>query len=559
MGMPTENSKLSRFGLDLGAAALLFISTVTIQWCSGAFVSEFGIHPDEASHYVTGLMVHDYCWQHDWLHPRAFAEQYYIHYPKVALGHWPPFFYVLQALWMSVFSFDRVSMVLLMAVLTTWVAVIVYREGRSVYGWQAGLGMGVLFLLLPPVQEGSVALMADILVALLCMQAVLAFSRFLEDNRWQDACAFGVWSSLAIMTKGSGLALALLPLSALVLSRRFALLRRWTFWLPAVIVAVLCAPWYYLTLGMVQKGWFEDEVSGGYFFKAALFYMNGMFISLGAGLIALAVIGFCARLILPTWRGGASARWSAYGGWFVSSFLFQCLVPCGVEDRFLLPVLPVLVFAVAAGAEQVSRWLAGRSARPMPRLLGPVLIGILFLLFVNPLPKATAVFGYAKVANEVLRNAEQHGLALLVAADSCGEGMFVAEIAQRDRQHSHVVLRTSKVLSSSHWVGKDFTLRFTNNEDAARYLDQLSVDFIVLDMTVPLEKQLPDQRQLLDYLQSASTRYHLAGKFPLVRRKRVFPEGIHVYQLQSTGSSGPRVIRVDMGTMLGKTLEVALP
>ncbi|HTU89671.1 MAG TPA: glycosyltransferase family 39 protein [Gemmataceae bacterium] len=545
---------------DLVAYLIFFGMVVVLQYCNGAFSNEFGGNwSDEAAHYVTGLMVHDYCWSGDWSHPRAFAEEYYIRYPKVALGHWPPFFYLLQALWMSVFSIRSSSLILFMAVLTVSMTAAVYREARRLHGWWAGLGLGALLLMLPLVQLSSSMLMADILMAFLCFQATQAFGRYLDHNRWQDACAFGLWSGMAIMTKGTGLALALLPLPAVAFSRRFDLLRRWTFWLPAVLVAGLCAPWYFLTLGMVQSGWFESEVSWSYFLKAARFYSHGMVSSMGAGLFALAVLGLFVRLILPAWRGGATARWSAFGALLASSFLFQCLVPCGVEERFLLPVLPVLVIAVVAGAEQAVGFLSSVSARPMPRLLCPISIGFLFLAFVNPMPKNVAVFGYSEAANGILQNTSERGLVLLVSADTCGEGMLVSEVAKRDRRHAHIVLRTSKVLSSSHWSGKDFALRFANEQEIARYFEQLSVDFIVLDMTIPPEMQYPDQRQLLAYVESASSPYRLAGAFPLVRRTKVFPDGIHVYRLQSAASSRPRNIRVPMDAMLGKTLEIALP
>lgn len=556
---PLVKVKLAAAGWNLGAFALLFCTTVSLQWLDGAFASEFGNHPDEAAHYVTGLMVRDYCWSGNWLHPRAYAEEYYVHYPKVALGHWPPFFYLLQGIWMSVFPIGRISLVLFLAVLTTSVATVVHQEVRRLYGRWAGLSAGLLFLLLPLVQQAAAALMADILMALLCLQAIRAYGRFLEQPRWQDASAFGVWSSLAIMTKGSGLALALLPATALLFRRRFDLLRRGTFWLPAVLVAILCAPWYFLTLGMVQSGWFESELSWSYFLNALRFYSFGMVGALGGGFFALAVLGLFAQLLLPFWRGGASGRWSAFGGWLVAFFAFQCLVPCGVEDRFLLTVLPILVIAVAAGAELVLRFISGLGSRPLPRLLGVFALSVLFLVFLNPLPKAEVVAGYSSVASEILGDRDGSGLVVLVSADPCGEGMFVSEIAQRDRRHAHVVLRTSKVLSSSHWVGKDFVLRFASEEEVSRFLENLSVDYIVLEMTAPLEKQSPDQRQLLTCLRSAKSPYRLSGTFDLLRRNKVFPEGIYVYRRQSIGSSSPRTVRVPMDTMLGKTLEVTLP
>lgn len=543
----------------LVAWVILFGLTLILQYRNGAYASEFGNHPDEAAHYVTGIMVHDFFWNGDWCHPRLFAENYYVHYPKVAIGHWPPFFYLLQAVWMSIFPLGRTSLVLFMAVLTTSLAMVVYRTARGLYGTWTGLALGGLFLLLPPVQRSSAMVMADILVAFLCLKATLAFARFLDQGRWQDAFAFGLWSSMSIMTKGTGLALALVPVLAILFSRRFSLIRRWSFWLPAFIVVGLCGPWYYLTLGMVKSGWFESTMSWSYSLRAISSYSKEAISSLGVGLLVLGIIGLIGRLNLPSQREVACGVRCAFDAWAIAYIALLCIVPCGVEQRFLLPILPVFMLIAAAGANQLAQSLTNKLNFVPPTRFTSGLISLLILAFIPFSSQVKSTHGYAEPANRILEQSENRSLVILVAADSSGEGMFVSEIALRDRQHLHVVLRTSKVLSSSHWVGKDFKLRFATTDQVARYLVHLAVDFIVLDMTIPRDKQDVDQRQLLSSLQSTSPPFRLAGKFPLVRRDTVFTEGIHVYCRQTSGSSNPRILRVPMEAMLGRTLEIALP
>ena len=95
---------------------------VALQWSAGAYRSEFGAHPDESAHYVTGLMVRQYVAGRAPQPPFAFARAYYEHYPKVAIGHWPPAFYLLQTGWTLLFSASRISVLLLMAAgLFLWV------------------------------------------------------------------------------------------------------------------------------------------------------------------------------------------------------------------------------------------------------------------------------------------------------------------------------------------------------------------------------------------------------------------------------------------------------
>ena len=90
--MKRRRSQANREGffsdLKVALPALLVFSAVVLvmQWQRGAADEEFGGHPDEAAHYVTGLMVGDYLRAGMNQSPMAYAENYYTHYPKVALG-----------------------------------------------------------------------------------------------------------------------------------------------------------------------------------------------------------------------------------------------------------------------------------------------------------------------------------------------------------------------------------------------------------------------------------------------------------------------------------------
>src|SRR5207245_1427881 len=61
-----------------------------------------------------------------WGHPFQFALNYYAHFPKVALGHRPPLFELQQTAWSLVFGVSRPSMMWEMAVLTAFLAAVVF-------------------------------------------------------------------------------------------------------------------------------------------------------------------------------------------------------------------------------------------------------------------------------------------------------------------------------------------------------------------------------------------------------------------------------------------------
>src|SRR5262249_9708393 len=139
------------------ASRRLLISAFVVFWLTllcgllwtKSFDSEYGAHPDEAAHYVTGLMVSDYLWGGERESPTAFAQRFYDHYPKVALGNWPPGFYLMQAAWHLPFGYGRVSMLVFMSVISAAVGLLIFRVLRphliSTLAWAGALA----WLLLP--------------------------------------------------------------------------------------------------------------------------------------------------------------------------------------------------------------------------------------------------------------------------------------------------------------------------------------------------------------------------------------------------------------------------
>src|SRR3974390_765905 len=98
----------------LAGFARVVMATILRQGRGNAYWSEFGGYPDEPAHYVTGLMIRDYVASGFPGSPVAYAENYYLHYPKVAFGIWGPLLHFTEAAWTLVFPPSRASMLALM-------------------------------------------------------------------------------------------------------------------------------------------------------------------------------------------------------------------------------------------------------------------------------------------------------------------------------------------------------------------------------------------------------------------------------------------------------------
>src|SRR5262245_40979357 len=94
----TRTVAWARRGWPWLLVSLLLVSiSLATQWqLVGSMSTDLGVYSDEPAHYVTGLMVLDFVKDGLGSSPLAFAEAFYNRFPKVALGNWPPGFYLLQ-------------------------------------------------------------------------------------------------------------------------------------------------------------------------------------------------------------------------------------------------------------------------------------------------------------------------------------------------------------------------------------------------------------------------------------------------------------------------------
>jgi hypothetical protein len=534
---------------------LFFVTVVGLQWAGGAFSAEFGQHSDETAHYVGGLMVRDYIAALAPAPPMKFAEDYYLHYPKMALGHWPPFFYIVQAAWTSLFSASRVSVLVLMALLTTLLAVALHLVLRGEFSTPVGIGSGLLLISLPMVQAHTGMVMSESLVTLLAFCAVLFFGRYIDTERWQDAAWFGLLASFAILTKATGFTLALVPPMATLLSRRFQLLLRPSFWLPAVIVLVLCGPWYALAPGAMHEIEFPEGRLA--FSPYKILDIPRQLVQLtGAGLLLLIGVGLSVRIVSPiVKRKQIPAKWAAVAALLLSFVVFRSWVPifAAHESRYLVTIVPPLIMFLIAGVS----WLATRL--PLGRLTArhkiaflALLGGLVYMLETFTIPEK-ASYGFQEVAQDLLSRPQFRDSVFLISSEAGGEGRFTSEVAMRERRPGHYVLRATKVLASVTWFGHRYTPNYRTPAQLMDYLESVPVGVLVMDYTpgLPLREH---HRLLQAMLKAYPESWELIGSYS--GDKNVTASGgILVYRLVGHESKPLGKIRIDMRDRLNKILE----
>lgn len=474
---PVE-TKSSSYRVMAATLAVCVVLVVIAQIARGSFTGEFG--DDEASHYISGLLIHDYLRDGLGSNPVAYLVRYHSHYPLVGIGHWGPAFYGLEALWMLIFSPSRVSVIALSAVITVATAGCVFYFGKRYLRLSdAGAGFAAIaFMINPVVQIGASEVMLDIPITLSCILAALAYTRYLETEGWLPSLLFGVAASAALLIKGNGALLALLPPFAILLSGKWHLLARPSFWAPAVLVVVLTGPWYYFTYSQVSPGF---RYSWGLDYTSVAIPANAqiLFHSVGPLVLLLAALGLWRSF---TRRKGADAVGvSGAVALLLATWTFQSLAPAAIQERYLAPLLPPVLLLAALGAETIAGWIAASK----PARFLPAMATMLAVALLSTVPAALAVApkpreGIRELAPLVWANRDPQNPVVLISAKNTSEAAALAEIAMLDpARPSMIAVRGSRLLGGGGYNRLDYQPKFPDAARVAEELETLHVPLVL--------------------------------------------------------------------------------
>lgn len=452
----------------------LFVSIVIgLQVYGGAYRAEFTGHPDEAAHFVSSLLVHDFLTQWPPPDPMPWAAQYYIHYPKVAIGQWPPGYYIVQALWWFVFPVSRASALWLNIAMAASVMAMYYLLARRIRpGWPV-LFTGVLFLLTPVVQQANAMVMADLPSLAAGMVVLYVLTRLLEEPGAKLLWALAAALTAAMAVKGTGAALLAAPFAALAAGgagKRLRLGRT------AVILAAAGIPVAGLYLLLYRGSWRAIQGWGG--MTAHLPWRIDQLPDLaGALCLALAVAG--AATGLQRRQPAAVAAAAVLLSFAVSSFFLRAIR----EPRHWIAVIPaLLLLSLAAFA-----WLEVRWPRTAPLALLAVLLSFPFSIYRQEPEGFRALTAYLRLPARML----------VSSSIGWGEGPWIAVVALTEARPQSTIIRATKLLAETDWNITRYTPLVHNREDIERTLDETAADIVVLhNAPVSGSEWLPHHRLL---------------------------------------------------------------
>lgn len=511
---------------------------------SGAFTSELSGETDEAAHYVTGLLARDYVLHGLTQGPLTYAANFYLHYPKVGLGHWPPLFYAIQALWMMVFGDSLAADIALMMLLTAVFAWLAYEVARRAFQSQAAaVGCGLLALLLPVVQMYGRMIMADLPVAVFIFAAAWAWIRFMEVELRRYAVYFALLSSAAILTKGNGYALAFVPGISIALCRRWRLIVNRDVWLAGGIVALCTVPWNLITRDLIVPT-MQHSFGTGFFWEGGAFYLEKLLTGPGLFITALALLGIVVKVVIPLFRSRVEPVWATLLAVIISVHLFHVLVPAGKEIRYLLPSYAAMILFMGGGIEWICGLLSGVVPVRYSAAAAAAVVAIVFFATVFYVPRKRA-FGFNEIGETLTEGPLAGAQRILCASTADGEGLLVSEIARRDRHRpQRVVARGTQMFATMDWNGRDYRPLVQSADDVRQVLNAIPAEVVVFDR-MPSGYRFPHDRLLDEVLHSSD--WERVGEFPKVRTASTVRDiKLELYRWAGPPRTGGSRLRVEL-------------
>ena len=513
-----DRVKLSRIPENWRIPALLFlllcVVILTIQTAGGAWQGEFSGHADEPGQFVSGLMVHDYLAQRPAGNPLDWAIRYYLHYPKIALGRWPPGFALIEAFWWILFAPSRISVILLEGTIALLSAMLFFPLAERLAGVRIALASTLLLVCSPIVAASYSSCMADapcLLASVLVLRAVV---RIVERPSLRAFLAFGGWVVFAISMKGTGALMALAPLLALGFSGQL----RWLFNRRLVaafaVVALIMAAMF-----LARPRLFLWILSVGA--VGTLRSTSDLFLPMlaGYGVCVLAACGLVAAVSART-KGPLAVAAAACLVSVVSESFF---VGAMIEPRHWIVALPSLLLLSLVTLTWVK-------IPPAVRVVaGAAAVALVPFHFAFTAPAGISAFvrrvhhpGRMMVAGTIVSTGTNQRE---------NEGPWIAAVALAEKRPGSVVIRASKALASMDWNGNHYKLLSGTPAEIEDRLDELRVDTVVLYESP--EQFVQPHLRLLRQLMSSSPSWRLHARSGYLSAwERVLPARLPAKPLQ---------------------------
>ncbi|MBI4718943.1 MAG: glycosyltransferase family 39 protein [Planctomycetes bacterium] len=472
------------------------------------FTHSLGEFIDASHHLMNGIFIHDVLHQPITAlsDPRAFAFNYYRHYPAVNLGYYPPVFPLTEAAMMLLFGVSGATgqlTVLLHTIPLTLFAFAWFRLRLSLW-WAAGAT--VLLVAAPFLVYWGRDIMLETPVLAWVMGAVLFFERALRSDRpaWSACLGWATMSILAMWTKQQALMLPILFAVAVLAAGRW----RHLLQLPVLCCGFLVALGAAGLLGLMYAqggdvvghslGFTAQHVADRFNARQWLFYFKKLPLVCGWPLLAFAALGV-VTVLMRRIRG-----LSPVVAWLVVFYVVHSY-PRAQDSRYAILWLPPICLLATLGAQGAGAALAAVrragnqvTSRPgaagstgLAALLAALLVGesLVRSLWVRvpPVPPA-----YTRATDDLAELLGDFSCLSFVPSVAARPAVLFRLAVEERRSSAHDIYAFGRMLRAHH-VLRDWRSNWGDVRTLAGKLEEWNIKYILLERPTVLNPGFGDE------------------------------------------------------------------
>jgi len=531
---------------EVGVWILFVLAVVAFQVWGGAFASETARRSDESAHVLNGVVFHDYLVKGIGSNPLNFVLKFYLHYPAVAPAIWPPIYHFALGFWMLVAGSSLGAAVVFQAMI----------GGAGLYAlFQAakrGLGTGLALMVCALMLSSGMfwRLLCNIMIdpALVggALLFAIAYPPFAADPSRRNMILLGLAGGLWSVLKVNGMSVA--PALAIAWLLTPGVRPPWRPTAGAGIIAVAIGLPFNVLASLVfamHNPVVEPGISAtlGRFVE----YCQIMLREEGWLLLVMSLAGMLWTLVRRFTNREVETIEMALIGVFTGVVMFHTWMPAGFGDRYVLPAIPVLFYFCARFCLNLATlWRPTPAAPRLAMLL--LLVGCSVYAATHWRPYYFGPTGLREAAAWIRSQPNSQPLRVLVLGKEQSETAFVVEMATADSSRSEFVMRGTKLISDSSWVGGGYKLLIASPEALAAKIEAIGFQYVIFDRDAlkdPYREHLLADQMLSSF----------PDRFPAGWRTQPRAEGltheIVVYRVARPASPPTERIRYNLSRSIG--------
>ncbi len=389
---------------------------------------------DAPRHALNGAFVLDFVRAHPWRDPLGWAAEYYIRYPALTIGFYPPLFYAWEAVLFALFGVSHFVAQLAVSPFLFALGLGGYRLARLLLPRPAALGVGLLLLGAPGIALWGRQVMLDIPAHAALLWTVVCFASYVRHGRPRSLYG-GIALFVASLYLKLNAAFIAVPIAlTLLVARGWRVLLDRHLWIASALGAVACVPIVLLTLrfGAVNV----ENVSGHVglpitSLAAWLFYIKALPEQIGWVPLLLGVAGVVWVIVRPPPL--SRPMLVLFSAWLLFGYVAFSAIKVREARHDLMILFPLLLCAGYA----VWNWVPKRWAEMAILGLGVVVFGSTVLA--GPPP---SVRGYQQVVDDVAARARPGAV---IVYSGYRDGNFVFGMRTHPERSDLRILRTDKL------------------------------------------------------------------------------------------------------------------